>query len=794
MRRFGLVLGLGIIFCVSSLFMLSPGLLQAGSQEKAASANPVPNPSFEDVKEDNPIEWTRETWQPKAEFGLDEAAHTGRKCVRISSKEGADASWAAVVPVRPFARYRLSGWIKTKDMDPGRGRGALFNLHGMDIATKPVRGTRDWTRLSVDFDSGANDAVSVNCLFGGWGKSTGTAWYDDVQIDLLSVRALKPEATIDVSLTSAPVSPLIYGQFIEHLGRCIYQGIWAEMLEDRKFFYAVGSQDSPWKAVGDAANVRMNPILPYTGVHAPEIRLKGNGEAGGIVQEGLAVVKGKSYAGRIVLAGDPGASPVEVSLVWGSAPESRQTVSIMDFRTDYKTFPLAFTAGESGENARLEIASRGIEAFRVGAVSLMPADNVEGFRPDVLAVLRELDAPIYRWPGGNFVSGYDWRDGIGDRDRRPPRKNPAWLGVEHNDVGIHEFMDFCRLVKTEPYITVNSGQGSETLAAEMVEYANGAASTPMGALRTRNGRAEPWGVKWWSIGNEMYGDWQLGHMPVQDYVIKHNRFAAAMRAKDRSIKLVGVGAAGEWTERMLAACRDSMDAVSEHFYVDERPGLLSHVNRVPAEIKRIADAHRRYRLTVGALEGKAIPIALDEWNYWYGPHIYGELGTRYFLKDALGIAAGLHEFVRQSDMFVMANYAQTVNVIGAVKTTKTAAAFDTTGLVLKLYRAKFGSIPVQVLGAPAPLDVAAAWREGRKVLTVAVVNPTKESQILPISFKGIKPPAAARLHLITGPDEGAYNEPGKDPAVKIVTTEGAPFGPKLTLPPLSISLYEIELK
>jgi alpha-N-arabinofuranosidase len=145
-------------------------------------------------------------------------------------------------------------------------------------------------------------------------------------------------------------------------------------------------------------------------------------------------------------------------------------------------------------------------------------------------------------------------------------------------------------------------------------------------------------------------------------------------------------------------------------------------------------------------------------------------------------------------MFVMANYAQTVNVIGAVKTTKTAAAFDTTGLVLKLYRAEFGSIPVKVSGAPAPLDVAAAWREGRKVLTVAVVNPTKESQVLPISFKGIKPPVAARLHLITGPDEGSYNEPGKDPAVKIATTEGAPFGPQLTLPPLSVSLYEIELK
>jgi len=792
MRGSGTVSRIGLL--LAAALLLSGGFrsFQAAAEDKAASANPIPNPSFEDAKDGLPVGWTRENWQAKAEFGLDEAARSGKTSARISSIEGADASWSAVVPIKPFAKYRLSGWVKTKDLDPGMSRGALLNIHEMEVATKPLRGTRDWTLVSVEFDSGANDAVRVNCLFGGWGKATGTAWYDDIRLELLAARPLKPQASIDASIVLAPVSPLIYGQFIEHLGRCIYQGIWAEMLEDRKFFYPVGSQDSPWKAVGEPANVRMNPILPCTGVHAPEIRLKGDGGAGGIVQEGLAVLKGKSYAGRIVLAGDPGAAPVEVALVWGTAPEARQTVSLLDFKTEYRTFPLAFTAGDSSDNARLEIASRGIEAFRVGTVSLMPADNVEGFRPEVLALLRELDAPIYRWPGGNFVSGYDWRDGIGDRDRRPPRKNPAWQGVEHNDVGVHEFMDFCRLVKTEPYITVNSGQGNETLAADMVEYVNGAASTAMGALRARNGRADPWRVVWWSIGNEMYGGWQLGHMPIQDYVLKHNRFAAAMRAKDPSIKLVAVGAVGEWSQRMLAACRDAMDAISEHFYVGERPGLLSHVNQVPAEVRRIAEAHRRYRLTIGALEGKAVPIALDEWNYWYGPDLYGEIGVRYFLKDALGIAAGLHEFVRQSDMFVMANYAQTVNVIGAIKTTKTAAAFDTTGLVLKLYRAKFGTIPVKVAGAPAPLDVAAAWREGRKVLTMAVVNPTKETQDLPVSFEGIKVPAAARLHLITGPDEGAYNEPGKEPVVRIVTTVGAPFGSRLSLPPLSISLYEIE--
>ncbi len=126
---------------------------------------------------------------------------------------------------------------------------------------------------------------------------------------------------------------------------------------------------------------------------------------------------------------------------------------------DYRTFPFTFKAGASTENARLEIASSGRGSFKVGTVSIMPADNVEGFRPDVLALLKELDSPVYRWPGGNFVSGYDWRDGIGDRDRRPPRKNPAWTGVEHNDVGIHEYLDLMRLIGAEPYITVNSGLG-----------------------------------------------------------------------------------------------------------------------------------------------------------------------------------------------------------------------------------------------------------------------------------------------------------------------------------------------
>ncbi len=605
-------------------------------------------------------------------------------------------------------------------------------------------------------------------------------------------RAPELRVTIETAKTLAPMSKYIYGQFIEHLGRCIYQGIWAEMLEDRKFFHAVGTPDSPWKPMGEPHSVWMNPVVAYVGVHAPEVRLKGDGRPAGIQQGELALVSGKSYAVRPVLAADPGALPVKVSLVWGDGPDDRQTMVITDIGDDFRTFPLSFTAGATTEGARLEIWSEGSESFRVGTVSIMPADNVEGFRPEVLALLKELDSPVYRWPGGNFVSGYDWKDGIGDPDRRPPRKNPAWLGIEHNDVGVHEFLALCRLIGTEPYITVNSGQGTVTSAAEEVEYVNGVSSTPMGQWRAENGRLNPWDVKWWSIGNEMYGDWQLGHMPLQDYIRKHNRFAAAMRAVDPRIKIIGVGAVGPWSEGMLSECAADMDFISEHFYVGEQPALLDHVLQAPREIRRIAQAHRDYRKTIPTLKDREIPVALDEWNYWYGPHLYGELGTRYFLKDALGVAAGINEYARQSDIIFMANYAQTVNVIGAIKTTKTAAAFDTTGLVLKLFRAEFGSLPVRVMGAPEPLDVAAAWREGKKALTISVVNPTEETQTLWLGLKGMTVPQTAMLFRIAGDDPMVYNEPGKDPVVVVEETEGIPFSGKLAIPPLSVSIFVLE--
>jgi len=632
----------------------------------------------------------------------------------------------------------------------------------------------------------------VSCLLGGWGRSTGKAWFDDVELTRLSGRELgRPRVAIDGDKTGKPMSKYIYGQFIEHLGRCIYQGLWAEMLEDRKFFWPVGEGESPWKAVGDAALVKMDKLRPFVGAHTPRVTLSGQ-EPGGIAQEALSLIEGKDYIGRVVLAGDAAAAPVRVSVIWGEGPDARLTLTVDRLGRDFRTVPFAFKAGATTEDARLEIASSGGGSFKVGTASIMPADNVEGFRPEVLALLRELDSPVYRWPGGNFVSGYDWRDGIGDRDRRPPRKNPAWTGVEHNDVGVHEYLDLMRLIAAEPYITVNSGLGDVAMTLEELEYVNGAPDTKMGKLRAANGRPEPWGVKFWAIGNEMYGDWQLGHMPLSDYVKKHTQFAVAMKAMDPSVQVVAVGAVGRWSETMLAQASNHMDLISEHFYVQHKSGLLSHVNQMPNEVRRIAEAHRKYRATIPTLKTKEVPVALDEWNYWYGPHVYGELGTQYFLEDALGVAAGLHEFARQSDVYFMANYAQTVNVIGAIKTSKTAAVLDTTGVILALYRKHFGTIPVAVTGTPEPLDVMACWLdETKSVLTLSIVNPTRRQMDLRLDAGKLKLPKRARFFLVGGLDPRACNVPGQTMQVAVHETEAAPLGRAVMVPPISVSLYHI---
>ena len=630
--------------------------------------------------------------------------------------------------------------------------------------------------------------------------------------------AQQNSVTIDAAKTKDVISPYIYGQFIEHLGRSIYGGIWAEMLEDRKFYHPITADykpyvrskaipqeaefqvvgASPWQIMGSADSVTMVKENAFVGEHSPLIQA-----GSGIRQLDLGMVKGKDYSGYIYLKAKEGNPSVTVSLVWGD--NQSDSMQFKTLQTDYVKYPFWFTSGGDTNKGKLEIKVDGGSCF-VGTVSIMPADNINGMRADTIAVLKELNGTVYRWPGGNFVSGYDWRDGIGDRDKRPPRTNPAWTGVEHNDFGLHEFIDFCRIVGTEPLVTVNTGFGDAYSAADELEYCNGSEYTEMGALRKVNGSAKPFNVRLWCIGNEMYGDWQIGFIRLKDYVLKHNWVTQKMLDFDSDIVCVACGNMGEWSEGLLTNCADYIDVIDEHFYITKTlPDVTAHVEQVTKSIRDITTYHRNLRKELDSLKGKDIKVSLTEWNYWnYDPgegdkllpedaYWYGELGRRYFMQDALGIAAGLHEYFRNSDIMYLAAYAQTVNVIGCVKTTKTAAGFATTGLPLALYRNHYGTIPVDVTNSNKALDVAAAWTEDKNALTIGVVNTTAQQQKIAMDLKGAILTGTGTVWVIANSDPMAYNEPGKKPNVDIKESKLSGVSNQLTVPGYSINLYKLDV-
>jgi alpha-N-arabinofuranosidase len=331
---------------------------------------------------------------------------------------------------------------------------------------------------------------------------------------------------IDATKTGPPISKYIYGQFLEHGGDIVNTGIWAELLADRKFFYPVSAtapQPSQpignaagnprfrrpitrwWAPIGGGGLVTMDTKDPFTGDHTPLVQLDAK-EPHGIGESGIVVRKGKAYTGRIVLAGKIG-TVVKVTLIWGKEPGDRQTVPVHILGNSYSKVPLKFEAKADTDDARIEITGTGRGSFHIGAVSLMPADNIEGFRAEIIEVLKQLHSGVYRFPGGNFVSSYEWRYGVGDIDKRPPIFDPVWNAVQPNDVGTDEFLTLCRLLGVDAYITVNAGFGDAWSAKELVEYTNGAVVTPMGKWRSQRTPE--------AIQREAVGYWQraLGRLP-----------------------------------------------------------------------------------------------------------------------------------------------------------------------------------------------------------------------------------------------------------------------------------------
>jgi len=663
-------------------------------------------------------------------------------------------------------------------------------------------------------------------------------------------------ATIDTSKTGPPISKYVYGQFLEHIGGIVNNNIWAEMLDDRKFYYPVTSRPPAepagpawrrsalrhWTPIGADEFVTMDTDHPYVGEHSPSVKLSPT-EGHGLKQTGLAVRKGKSYIGRVILAGTPGAT-VKINLVWGDAQGDRQTVTIGKLDNQYVKFPLRFRAEGNSDNARLEITGTGTGAFRVGAVSLMPADNVDGFRAEVIAALKQLHSGVYRFPGGNFVSGHEWRNAIGDADKRPPIMDPVWHAVQPNDVGTDEFVTLCRLLDVEPYITVNAGFGDAWSAAQLVEYANGSATTPMGRLRAANGHAQPYQVKFWGIGNEPWGEWQLGFMPVAQFELKYNLFAKAMRAVDPTIKLIAPGAMpdamtgskqakrlngqtvpdylspADWSGNLLAHCLDNIDLLSEHFYSTsnqrfdiekgdkvkvENQSLLEWERQPATQVRVKYEHYQQYLKLIPGLKEKPVPISLDEWAYiGVPPNSY---------KVVPAYAWVFHEMFRHSDLYQLGAFTFATAMLSE---DRTDAVLSPTGLLFEMYRRHFGTIPVEESGDspqpkpiyPAggdqpkvnpgsdtyPLDVSAALGDDRKTLTVAVLNPSDSEQHLKLTINGPKVSSQGHLWRMAPSSVDATITVGQKAGVEVQEQSLGSIPDPMSVPAFSVNIYSFRLQ
>jgi alpha-N-arabinofuranosidase len=320
-----------------------------------------------------------------------------------------------------------------------------------------------------------------------------------------------------------------------------------------------------------------------------------------------------------------------------------------------------------------------------------PRSDARGFRTDVLEAARALRIPILRWPGGNFVSGYHWTDGIGPLDQRPRRIELAWRGEEPNRFGTDEFMEYCRVLGTEPYICVNMGSGSMDEAQAWVEYCNGTGNTHWANLRRANGHPEPYNVKYWGLGNEMYGAWQIGASTAEDYVTRARQFAAIMKWTDPSIELVSCGQWGwtDWDKTVIDGLAPYIRYHSVHLYTGSgdywRNVLSPHQADRALRVCETLIERARYEQHIE----HPIGIAFDEWNVWYrtrAPELRQRgLEEQYDLSDALAIATYLNIFIRHCRSVEIANFAQMVNAIAPIFTNPDGLFLQTIYHPLRLY-------------------------------------------------------------------------------------------------------------
>ncbi len=416
-----------------------------------------------------------------------------------------------------------------------------------------------------------------------------------------------------------------------------------------------------------------------------------------------------------------------------------------------------------------------------------------GFRKDVLNEIRQLGVPIIRYPGGNFVSGYNWLDGVGPKQNRPRVLDKAWNSIESNQFGTNEFLAWCKAAATKPMMGLNLGTGTPEEAAALVEYCNVDKGTRWSDLRRQHGVADPWKVQYWCLGNEMDGPWQIGHMSATEYGMKAQDAARQMRDVDSDLKLIACGSSGplmrtylEWDREVLEQCYDYVDGLSLHRYfgnwerdsgnkTEKYLALNLSMERQIAETLAVCDLVRGHKRSP-----KKLWLSFDEWNVWYrttgGDNVDGNrkeapdlLEEVYNLEDALLVGGLINSLLRNADRVKLACLAQLVNVIAPIMTNADGLFQQTIyypyswglqyarGSVLNLL-VESSTYEVEGLDHVAYIDVAGSLSHDEGKLSLFVLNrDLSKSHDVEVVWEDAAPGRVISGSLLTGDDLKASN-------------------------------------
>jgi alpha-N-arabinofuranosidase len=467
-----------------------------------------------------------------------------------------------------------------------------------------------------------------------------------------------------------------------------------------------------------------------------------------------------------------------------------------------------------------------------------PLSDKRGFRTDTMREVKTLNVPIMRYPGGNFVSGYNWLDGVGPRKNRPTVLERAWNSLETNQFGTNEFMDWAKAVGTEPLLGFNLGTGTSEMAVAYIEYCNYARGTKWSDLRRSHGYEEPHNVKYWCLGNEMDGPWQIGRLTGREYGRKARDIAQQARVIDPDVQLIACGSSSagmptylEWDREVLEECYDMVDGLSLHAYYGNTPessggkaerflAMNLDMERHIREIAAVCDYVQGLRRSP-----KQLWLSFDEWNVWYRANSgdatngHGKFAPKlleeiYNLEDALLVGGFMNTLLRQSQRVRVGCLAQIVNVIAPLMTSDKGILRQSTyypyafglkyaaGRVLDM-QVESESYPVSGAGLRGSfsrsmdvpfVDVVATYDAAAKRAAVFALNrDLSNERELALDFEDFTPTSVVAAETVTGSDLKAFNtfdDPNKVVATKL---DGVKAGGKMTikLPPRSYSVVQL---